>query len=233
MIVQRQRDFRVEGRVGPEARSAPGERRLAGGTSFLRVTCRPRIHSCMNTARPRIAFQGAPGAFSEDAIRVFWGPDTIAVPCESFTSMLAAVKSGAADGAVLPVENLLLGPIASALDALDDFSVGLNLGGTTDVSVVHALLGTADATLEGVKRITSHPVALAQCRRFLQAFGAKVEPFYDTAGAAKMVRDTADPRIAAVASHNAALLYGLTVLADAIQDEPGNWTRFVQIEREG
>lgn len=187
----------------------------------------------MNTARPRIAFQGAPGAFSEDAIRVFWGPDTIAVPCESFTSMLAAVKSGAADGAVLPVENLLLGPIASALDALDDFSVGLNLGGTTDVPVVHALLGTADATLEGVKRVTSHPVALAQCRRFLQAFGAKVEPFYDTAGAAKMVRDTADPRIAAVASHNAALLYGLTVLADAIQDEPDNWTRFVQIEREG
>ena len=185
----------------------------------------------MTTARPRIAFQGAPGAFSEDAIRVFWGPDTVPVPCETFSGMLAAVKAGAADGAVLPVENMVVGPITSALDALDDFSVGLNIGGTTDVPIVHALLGTPDATLEGVRRIASHPVALAQCRRFLQAFGAKVESFYDTAGAAKMVRDTADAQLAAVASHNAALLYGLTVLADAIQDEPDNWTRFVRIER--
>lgn len=185
----------------------------------------------MTTARPRIAFQGAPGAFSEDAIRVFWGPDTVPVPCETFSAMLAAVKAGAADGAVLPVENLVVGPITSALDALDDFSVGLNIGGTTDVLVVHALLGTPGSTLEGVKRITSHPIALAQCRRFLQAFGAKVEPYYDTAGAAKQVRDAGDARIAAVASHSAAVLYGLTVLADAIQDEPDNWTRFVRIER--
>lgn len=185
----------------------------------------------MSTARPRIAFQGAPGAYSEDAIRVFWGPDTVLVPCETFSAMLAAVKSGSADGAVLPVENMVIGPITSALDALDDFSVGLNIGGTTDVPVVHGLLGVSGATLEGVKRIVSHPVALAQCRRFLQAFGARVEQFYDTAGAAKMVSDTKDARIAAVASHSAATLYGLTVLADGIQDEPDNWTRFVRIER--
>ena len=185
----------------------------------------------MTTARSRIAFQGAPGAFSEDAIRVFWGPDTIPVPCETFSAMLAAVKSGAADGAVLPVENMVVGPITSALEALDDFSVGLNIGGTTDVPIVHALMSVAGATLESIKRVTSHPAALAQCRRFLQAFGARVEPFYDTAGAAKMVRDTGDVQVAAVAGHSAALLYGLTVLADAIQDEPENWTRFVMIER--
>lgn len=185
----------------------------------------------MTTARPRIAFQGALGAFSEDAIRVFWGPDTIPVPCESFTTMLAAVKQGAADGAVLPVENMAIGPITSALDALDDFSVGLNIGGTTDVPIIHALMSIPGAALEGVKVITSHPVALAQCRRFLQAFGARIETFYDTAGAAKMVSQKKDASIAAVASHTAALRYGLTVLADAIQDEPDNWTRFVRIER--
>ena len=185
----------------------------------------------MTTARPRIAFQGALGAFSEDAVRVFWGPDTIPVPCETFSSMLAAVKTGAADGAVLPVENMVIGPIASALDALDDLSDGLNIGGTTDVLVVHALMSVPGAVLEGVKLITSHPVALEQCRRFLQAFGARVEPFYDTAGAARMVQLKADPSIAAIASHAASLRYGLTILSDAIQDEPENWTRFVRIER--
>jgi prephenate dehydratase len=184
----------------------------------------------MPPARPRIAFQGAPGAFSEDAVRAFWGPDTIAVPCETFTTMLAAVKSGAADGAVLPVENMVIGSIAPALDALDDFSDGLNLGGTVDVPIVHALMSIPGSSLEQVKLVTSHPVALDQCRRFLQSFGAHVETFYDTAGAAKMVSEKQDPSIAAVASHNAAIRYGLTILADAIQDEPDNWTRFVRIE---
>jgi prephenate dehydratase len=184
----------------------------------------------MTTARPRIAFQGIPGAFSEDAIRVFWGPDTIPVPCPTFSSMLAAVKSGTADGAVLPVENLVVGPITSALDALDDFSDGLILGGTTDITIVHALLGIPGATLEGIRLITSHPVAIAQCRRFLQAFGARVESFFDTAGAAKMVSETQDASIAAVASRGAGERYGLQVLSDAIQDDPENWTRFLRIE---
>jgi prephenate dehydratase len=184
----------------------------------------------MTTARPRIAFQGIPGAFSEDAIRVFWGPGTMPVPCETFTAMLHAVKSGAADGAVLPVENMVIGPITSALDALDDFSTGLNLGGTTDVPVVHALLGIPGATLEGVKTVISHPVALEQCRRFLRAFGTRVESYFDTAGAARHVSETGDPSLAAIASHNAAALYHLVVLSDAVQDEPHNWTRFVKIE---
>ena len=95
---------------------------------------------------------------------------------------------------------------------------------------MHALLGVPGSTLELVKVVTSHPVALAQCRRFLQAFGARAEPFYDTAGAAKMVRERGDPTIAAVASHAAAIRYGLIMLSDAIQDEPDNWTRFVKIE---
>jgi len=184
----------------------------------------------MTTVRPRIAFQGAPGAFSEDAIRAFWGDDAISVPCETFSATLAAIKSGAADGAVLPVENRIVGPITSALDALDDLSNGLNIGGTTDVSVVLALMSVPGSTLEQIKRVTSHPVALEQCRRFVQAFGAHPEPFYDTAGAAKMVSEANDPSLAAVASHTAAERYGLIVLADAIQDEPDNWTRFVRIE---
>jgi len=184
----------------------------------------------MTTTQPRVAFQGAPGAFSEDAIRAFWGTDTIPVPCETFTAMLQAVQSGAADGAVLPVENKIVGPIQTALDALDDCSVGLNIGGTTDVAIVLALMSVAGATVEGVQVVMSHPVALAQCKRFLDGFHAKAEPYYDTAGAARRVAEKRDPSIAAVASHNAANLYGLTILADGIQDVPDNWTRFVKIE---
>ena len=183
----------------------------------------------MSTTRPRVAYQGVPGAFSENAILAFWGDDVTPVPCESFSTMLAAVRHGDADGAVLPVENLMIGPIQSALDALDDFSDGLTLGETVDILVVHALLGVRDATLDQVTLITSHPVALAQCRRFLQAFGARVEPHFDTAGAARMVSERRDPAIAAVASHRAATLYGLTILSDAIQDDPDNWTRFLRI----
>jgi prephenate dehydratase len=184
----------------------------------------------MTTSRPRIAYQGEPGAFSEDAIRASWGDDVTTVACESFAAMLAAVRNGDADGAVLPVENMVVGPIQTALDALDDFSDGLTLGDTIDVPVVHALLGVPGATLDQVRVITSHPVALAQCCRFLQAFGAQTEPFFDTAGAARMVSERQDPSIAAVASRNAAARYGLTVLSDAIQDDPDNWTRFVRIE---
>lgn len=184
----------------------------------------------MTTTHPRVAFQGAPGAFSEDAIRALWGADTIPVAFETFTAMLQAVQSGAADGAVLPVENRIVGPIQTALDALDDFSVGLNIGGTTDVPIVLALMSVAGATLEGVKVVMSHPVALAQCKRYLDGFQAKTEAYYDTAGAAKRVAEKRDPTIAAVASHNAATLYGLTILADGIQDVPDNWTRFVKIE---
>ena len=192
-----------------------------------RVT--PGVHSLMPSARPRIAYQGVPGAFSEDAIRAFWGDEAIGVPCHSFADVMEAVRSGAADGAVLPVENATVGPITSALDALDDFSLGLTIGGTTDVPVVQALLGLPGATLEQIALITSHPVALGQCRRFLSAFGVPQEPYFDTAGAARMVSEKQDPTLAAVASHAAAERYGLIILADAIQDEPDNWTRFVRI----
>ncbi|HYW49029.1 MAG TPA: prephenate dehydratase domain-containing protein [Gemmatimonadaceae bacterium] len=184
----------------------------------------------MTSARARIAFQGAAGAFSEDAIRAFWGADVATLPCRTFSEMLASVRNGQADGAVLPVENAVVGRIHSALDALDDFSDGLALGETVDVPVVHALLGLRGSTLQEIRLVTSHPVALAQCRRFLQAFGARVEPFFDTAGAARMVSEQRDPSIAAVAGRTAATMYGLDVLSDAIQDDPDNWTRFVRIE---
>ncbi|MCC7055355.1 MAG: hypothetical protein IT355_18930 [Gemmatimonadaceae bacterium] len=187
----------------------------------------------MTIARPRIAFQGAPGAFSEDAIRAFWGDDTIAVPCHTFSDTLAAVRSGAADGAVIPVENLVAGPITPALDALDDFSDGLTIGGSTEVPIVHALMSVPGSSLDQLRLITTHPIAILQCRKYLDTLGVRVEEFFDTAGAARMVRESGDPSIAAVASHAAAARYGLEILVDGIQDVPDNWTRFVRIEAGG
>ncbi len=184
----------------------------------------------MTPSRPRIAFQGIPGAFSEDAIRALWGEQTVSVPCATFEATLAAVRNGAADGAVLPVENMVAGPIQTALDVLDDLSVGMHIGGTTDLLVTQALLGLPGASIERLTCVTSHPIALAQCRRFLMALGVRQEPYFDTAGAALMVSEQQDDTIAAVASHSAAERYGLTILSDAIQDEPDNWTRFVRIE---
>jgi prephenate dehydratase len=184
----------------------------------------------MTSALPRIAFQGEPGAYSEDAIRVFWPHGAISVPCETFRGVLTAMRNGEADGAVLPVMNLIIGPIQSALDVLDDLSDGLTLGGTTDVPVVHSLMSVPSAELESIKVVTSHPAALAQCHRFLAAFGVRIEPHLDTAGAARMVSQRGDPTIAAVASEAAAAQYGLKVLSSAIQDLPDNWTRFVRID---
>lgn len=183
--------------------------------------------------RPRIAFQGAPGAFSEDAIRAFWGDEATSVPCQSFADALEAVRHGNADGAVIPVENLVAGPVTPALDAIDDHSDGLSIGGSTEVPIVHALMSVPGSSLDQLRLITSHPIAILQCRKYLDTLGVRVEEFFDTAGAARMVRETGDPSIAAVASHNAARRYGLEVLVDAIQDVPDNWTRFVKIEATG
>jgi prephenate dehydratase len=180
--------------------------------------------------RRRIAYQGEPGAFGEAAVHALWGEDAISVPCETFHAVLAAVRSRSVDGAVLPIENLTAGPVTSALDALDDYSEGMILGAAIDLPVVQALLGVAGATLDKIRIITSHPVALAQCHRFLSAFGATLEPHLDTAGAARMVAERGDRHLAAIAGHAAAMRYGLTILSDAIQDAPDNWTRFVRIE---
>lgn len=178
----------------------------------------------------RIAFQGEPGAYGEDAIRAFWGADAIPVPCATFSAALESVRAGTADGAVIPVENRIVGPIAAALDALDASSDGLRLGETTDVAVQHALLGVPGATLDSIRVVTSHPVALAQCQRFLTTLGARIEAHEDTAGSARAVQERGDPAIAAIASVGAAARYGLRVLARSIQDEPDNWTRFLRVE---
>ncbi|MCC7195841.1 MAG: hypothetical protein IT356_09825 [Gemmatimonadaceae bacterium] len=183
---------------------------------------------------PRVAFQGEPGAFGDLAIQRAWPAGAIAVPCGTFDAVLDALVAGAVDLAVVPVENLIVGPVAAALEALEGRASLLEYASDLRLPVHHALMAPRGATLEGLRTVRSHPVALAQCQRFLTAHAwiAPVEHF-DTAGAARDVAGDGDVTVGAIASEAAAERYGLVVLAHGVQDAADNWTRFVVLRRAG
>src|SRR5688500_9515133 len=159
----------------------------------------------------KVAIQGEIGSFShEAAIRVF-GPDLIAVPCREFRDVGAALETGSADAAVMPVENSLAGSVLPAYDVLAKTSAHV-IGGVTRL-IRHCVLGVGGARIDTLRRVLSHPVALAQCSRFFQEH-PQIEAIavYDTAGAAKEVARLQDPAVAAIAAGGAASLYALQVL---------------------
>ncbi|HEX6939302.1 MAG TPA: prephenate dehydratase domain-containing protein [Longimicrobiales bacterium] len=178
---------------------------------------------------PRVAFQGEPGAFSEDAALVYFGGAAETVPCRDFAGVGAAVARGDVAYGVLPVENTLAGSVVGVYDVL--LREPLEIVGEVVRPIRHCLLGVPGARVEGVRRILSHPVALAQCTRYLASHPAEAVAVYDTAGAAKEVAAAGDATQAAVAGRIAAERYGLIVLADGIEDRPDNQTRFYVVER--
>ena len=184
---------------------------------------------------PRVAFQGERGAFGDEAARR-WRADAVPLPVPTFDAVPAHVVAGAADAGVLPVENRIAGPVAEARGALDAaLAAGaLAVVGEVRVPVALCLLALPGASPAGVRVVRSHPVALAQCGAFLRARPALVvEPWWDTAGAARDVAAGGDPAVGAIASALAAERWGLTVLARGVQDVADNWTRFVVVARSG
>lgn len=178
----------------------------------------------------RIAFQGEPGAYGEEAILGYFGGDTAeAVPVTTFSAVCDAVATGSADGGVLPLENSLAGTVGDALDALAAGS--LTVVGEVLQPIHHHLLLLPDAEEAMVHQVTSHWQALAQCEGFLSAHPWKVVPTADTAGAARQLAAERDPHVAAIASERAATLYGLRIGARDIQDATENVTRFAVIAR--
>ena len=180
-------------------------------------------------AEPRraTAFQGAPGAYSHQAVREAF-PQGLPLPCLSFEDAIEAVQSGAAARAVIPIENSLHGRVADIHFLLPES--GLHIIGEHFVRVRHCLLsgGPRDA----IREATSHPQALGQVRQRLRGWGIAPIVAFDTAGAAALVAERGDPGLAAIASALAAELYGLTVHAEGIEDADHNTTRFVVLARD-
>jgi prephenate dehydratase len=177
---------------------------------------------------PRVAFQGAPGAFSELAIRHHWAADATTLPSETFESALMHVVAREADFAVVPVENAIAGKVHVAIAALDAFASRVQNHGEIRVPIHLCLMAPMGATLAELRTVRSHAVALAQCRIFFARHGWLVpQPDPDTAGAARDVAQLGDRTVGAVAGEAAAKRYGLDIIARAIEDVPANWTRFV------
>jgi prephenate dehydratase len=176
----------------------------------------------------RIAFQGEAGAYSEAAAFEHWGPQVEAVPCEAFEDVFAAVETGACESGLVPIENSVAGSIHRNYDLLLQHS--LSIVAEHYLRVRHCLIAWPGVALSDIRRVISHPQALAQCEHYLRGLGhVKVEPVYDTAGSVKLIREQGDRTVAAIASRRAAEVYGLAVIADGIEDDAANFTRFLAI----
>lgn len=179
----------------------------------------------------KVAYQGVPGAYSEAALRRHFGADAEPIGFAFSEQVFDAVEDGRADAGFVPVENSIAGSVGVNTDLLLErkvFAIGESY-----LPIDHCLLGRPGDRLEDVTSVYSHPIALAQCRDFLNQRKLKAVPEYDTAGAAELVAQRQLPGEAAIASKRCAEVYGLAVLAEDIQSVKGNFTRFLAFVREG
>ena len=178
-----------------------------------------------------IAIQGEAGSFSHEAAQALAGERLELVPCRTFDLLFSAVTEGEAERGLVPVENSLAGSIHENYDRLR--AQQLHIVGETQVRVRQCLIARPGTTLPTIRRVASHPVALAQCRRFFAAHpGLEPVPAYDTAGSVRdLMSSTLGPE-AVIASALAAKLYGAAVLQTGLEDDPENYTRFVLVARQ-
>ncbi len=171
-----------------------------------------------------VAFQGEIGAYSEEAAFHFFGPSIHVKPCETLDDVFKIVEQSEAQYGIVPVENSIEGSISRTYDLLLESS--LRVCGETELHVIHCLIASPAAKLDLVKRIYSHPQALGQCRAFLKHLDCELIPTYDTAGSVKMIKEQGITDGAAIAGTRAAEIYGMKILAQGIEDNPNNFTRF-------
>jgi prephenate dehydratase len=176
-----------------------------------------------------MAFQGEPGANSHIAIREAY-PDYEPLPCRTFEDALNAIAAGDAELGMIPIENSLAGRVADIHHLMP--TAGLHIVGEWFLPIRNQLMAPKGATLEGLKLVESHVMALGQCRNFLRKLGVKTMVAADTAGAAREVAERGDKTRAAIASTLAAEIYGLDILAPDIEDESHSTTRFLVLSRE-
>ncbi|MDQ3855574.1 MAG: prephenate dehydratase [Chloroflexota bacterium] len=178
----------------------------------------------------RAAFQGEPGAYSEQALREVL-PGVESVPAPVLRDVFDLLVTRSVDLIVVPVENSQAGSINETYDLLLEHSDELSVRGEYELRVRHCLLAISSTELSRIRRAYSHPQALAQTAHWLRERGIEAVAYHDTAGAARWVAEESDPEAAAVASVRAAEVYGLQVLAEGIEDNRTNRTRFLVVGR--
>jgi prephenate dehydratase len=189
-------------------------------------------HVDLYTSETDAAYQGAPGAYSEEAARVLLGDSARLMPCASLEQTFETVADGRARHAVVPVEDAHSGTVPQVYDLL--LGHDLRVTGEVTLNVDHVLVARPGTTRRDIRRVMSHPIALAQCADFFrQNRHLEAVSVFDTAGAVRMLVERDDPTTAAIASHRAADLYGAQVLAEHIQDFRDNWTRFLLLAGRG
>lgn len=178
--------------------------------------------------RPRVVYQGMPGAYSEQAVIKFFGQGVDANGLEQFEDPFLALREGQADYAVLPIENSSTGAIRQIYDLLTQYEC--YIVGEITVKVEHCLMALKGATLDTITHVYSHEQGLFQCERYLNAHpNWRQVPQADTAGSARMVAASGDLTKGAICSARAAELYGLDILARGINHNSQNTTRFVVV----
>ena len=182
----------------------------------------------------RVAIQGSYGSFSEAAARRRW-PDLEALPCRDVKDVVAAVLESRASAGCLPIENSLIGSVTTTYDLLQEAFGDGTLRLTHEIlhPVHHTIMALPGASLSGIRRVLSHPVALGQCRVWLSEHlpDAELVSAWDTAGSAEIVAQEKNLVLAAIAARPAADAHGLVPLAERIEDDPTNQTRFLTFTR--
>lgn len=176
--------------------------------------------------KPRVAFQGERGAFSEEAALKLLGPEIELVPRKTFADLFDSLNRGLADYLLAPVENTIAGVVQPSVDLMRSSS--LSVLDEVEIKIEQHLIGCPAATFDMVETVQSHAIALAQCHRFFENHpNLKTVVADDTAGSVAEVVRRRDPKLAAITGRRAAEIYGARVLRESIQDQAENFTRFV------
>ena len=187
------------------------------------------FHPASEMLRPKTVFyQGVPGAYQELAARALF-PECEPVNVPTWEEVFQSVRDGKADVGVVPVENTTAGTVSAVYDLLLDYDLSINRSYIKKIS--HCLAAVPGAAMSDIKSVCSHPHALPQCSAFIAEHGFTAIEMANTAIAAQSVRDKGDPSLAAICSREAAERYGLTVLAEGINDMKHNETRFIAVSR--
>ena len=190
----------------------------------------PKLVMPKSHAPITVAFQGELGAFSFSAARKLLGAGIHGLPCDTFKSFFDSLNEGRASHAVIPIENTLHGSVHENYDHLVTYD--LPIVSETSLRIEHNLIGVPGQSLASIRRAFSHPVALNQCLRFFDKHRRIApEPFYDTAGSVKMLLAEKPAGAAAVASEDAAKLYGGHILKRNLEDNRQNFTRFFLLSK--